>query len=218
MEGVTVPGWRNKSYTECWVRLTLETRMPGRGSRTIKPDPNQPTLRPFNNKIRRQSTERPNHKGPPTETKRKRRSTGDKRATKRSKELEQKKVGMTPTIEKDQTTEPLDKMSSIVEHTNSNSTNNETIQEIRNMEVRLKGNNKSELEELETKLTNSMKKLLDTSMESALQKLNANIAQKMAQHTQTPETISQLPTPSESVQVSTPVATANSGEETMESS
>ena len=154
--------------------------MPGRGPRSIKPDPNQPILKPLNNKPRRLSTKRPNHKGIPTEAKRKRRSTGDKRVAKRCKELEQKKAGMTPTAEKDQPQEPTDKMSSIGENTDPPS--NDTIQEMRNMEAQLKGNNKSELEELETKLTNSMKKLLDKSMENALKKLNANISQEISKH------------------------------------
>ena len=154
--------------------------MPGRGSRSIKPDPSQPILKPLNTKSRRLSTERPNHKGIPTETKRKRRSTGDKRVAKRSKELEQKKTGMPPTTEKDQSQDPPNKMSSTCETTDSS--NNDTIQEIRNMEARLKGNNKSELEELETNLTTSMKKLLDKSMENALKKLNTNIAQEIHKH------------------------------------
>ena len=154
--------------------------MPGKGLRSIKPDPNQPTLKPLNNKPRRQSTERPAHKGIPIETKRKRRSTGDKRAAKRSKELEKQKAVMTPTAEKDQSQEPIDKMSKVDEITNSS--NNDTIQEIRNMEARLKGNNKSELDKLEANLTNSMRQLLDKSMEDALKKLNANISQEINKH------------------------------------
>ena len=74
-------------------------------------------MKTLNSKPRSLSTERLNQKGTktPTETKRKRRSTGDKRAAKRSKEPELKKTSMTPTVEKnqDQQQESVEKMSNI---------------------------------------------------------------------------------------------------------
>ena len=47
------------------------------------------------------------------------------------------------------------------------------VQEMRNMEKRLKGSRKSELDELEVKLSNTMKELLDKSVEEALKKLQS---------------------------------------------
>ena len=87
---------------------------------------------------------------------------------------------MIPTIEKDQSQDQTDNMSSIGE--NIDPPISDTVQEIRNMEARLKGNRKSEMEELENNLTNSMKLLLDKSMENALKKLNDNIAQEIIKH------------------------------------
>ena len=156
--------------------------MPGRGVKSIKPDPNQPTLRSTNSNPRRLSTERPNNKSTPTESKRKRRSTGDRRAAKRTRELELKKTVMPPTAEQTENhnQESTKKMSN--QDGNPAPASNDTIQEIRNMEARLKGNRKTELEELEANLTNSMKKLLDKSMEDALKKLNTNISNEISKH------------------------------------
>ena len=53
---------------------------------------------------------------------------------------------------------------------------------MRNMEVRLKGSRKSELDELEVKLTNTMKELLDKSVEDALKKLQVNVSQEITKH------------------------------------
>ena len=167
--------------------------MPGRGQRSIKPDPNQPKLKTLNSKPRSLSTERLSQKGTktPTETKRKRRSTGDKRAAKRSKELELKKTSMTPTVEKnqDQQQESVEKMSNIEVNTippntgeKINHPKTDVVQEMRNMEVRLKGSRKSELDELEVKLTNTMKELLDKSVEDALKKLQVNVSQEITKH------------------------------------
>ena len=163
--------------------------MPGRGSRSIKPDPNQPSLKSLTGKPIRLSSEHLNYKGTktPTESKRKRRSTGDKRAAKRSKELELKKTSMTPTAEKnqDQHQDPTDKMANpnpAIAEDIANRPNTDMVQEMRNMEARLKGSRKTELDELEVKLTNSMKTLLDKSVEDALKKLHVNISQEITKH------------------------------------
>ena len=165
--------------------------MPGRGPRSIKPDPNQPILKSINSKPRRLSSERPDYKGTktPTETKRKRRSTGDKRAAKHYKELELKKSSMTVEKNQDQLPDPIDKMSNIGESSNSSNTedstnlpNTDMVQEMRNMEARLKDSRKSELDELKVKLTNSMKVLLDKSVENALKKLQGNLSQEITKH------------------------------------
>ena len=94
---------------------------------------------------------------------------------------------MTPTAENNQELHqnPTKKMANPNPATAADKVNNtdtDMVQEMRNMEARLKGSRKTELDELEVKLTNSMKTLLDKSVEDALKKLHVNISQEIAKH------------------------------------